>query len=139
MRAVSAAKETRKSHARSRVSNGRDVLPDVDGRSLIARRYRDISSAIFIDLGGVEHCSESKQQLVRRFAACSVIAEQMEAGLARGEKLDITAHSQLSSTLVRLSSRIGIDRRAKGITPSLASYLDNNSSQNDHSLEVEME
>jgi hypothetical protein len=30
----------------SRLSNGRDILPDVDGRSLIARRYRDITSAI---------------------------------------------------------------------------------------------
>ena len=122
MHASSVAKEARKSHARSRVS-GRDVLPDVDGRSIIARRYRDISSAIFIDLGGVEHCSESKQQLVRRFAACSLIAEQMEAALARGEKFDIAEHAQLSSTLVRLSMRIGVDRQARDITPTLREIL----------------
>ena len=123
MPSTSVAIEARKSHARSRVSNGRDVLPDVDGRSLIARRYRDISHAIFVDLGGVEHCSESKQQLVRRFAACSVIAEQMEAALARGEKFDIAEHAQLSSTLVRLSMRIGIDRQARDVTPTLREIL----------------
>ena len=33
-----------KAAARSRVSNGADVLPNVDGRSLIARRYRDIAA-----------------------------------------------------------------------------------------------
>jgi hypothetical protein len=116
--------ETRKTHARSRVSNGRDILPDVDGRSLIARRYRDISNAIFIDQGGVERCSEARQQLVRRFAAASVIAEQLESRLANGEKIDIAEHSLLSSTLTRLATRIGIDRRSKDISPpSVEAYL----------------
>ena len=35
----------RKPTARSRVNNGRDVLPNVDGRSLVARRYRDVAAA----------------------------------------------------------------------------------------------
>jgi hypothetical protein len=35
-------------------TNGRDVLPNVDGRSLIARRYRDISGAIIVDQGGLD-------------------------------------------------------------------------------------
>jgi hypothetical protein len=116
--------ESRKSHARSRVSNGRDILPGVDGRSQIARRYRDISTAIFADAGGIERCSEARQQLIRRFAACSVIAESMEAELANGKPINIAEHSQLSSTLTRLASRIGIDRRAHDITPpSVEAYL----------------
>src|SRR5271154_3069392 len=41
--------ERRKKHARSRISNGRDLLPDIDGRSVVARRYRDIASAILSD------------------------------------------------------------------------------------------
>ena len=59
------------------------MLPDVDGRSGIARRFRDIASAILVDQGGEAQCSESRKQLVRRFAAAAVLAEQMEAG--RGE------------------------------------------------------
>jgi hypothetical protein len=109
----------RKIYGRSRVSNGRDVLPDVDGRSVIARRYRDITSAILIDQGGADQCSESRTQLIRRFAA-AVLAEQMESRLANGETIDIQQHATLSSTLVRLAQRIGIDRIAKDITPSLA-------------------
>jgi hypothetical protein len=124
MPTVSAIKERAKTHARSRVSNGRDILPGVDGRSLIARRYRDISFAIFQDAGGIERCSEARQQLIRRFAACSVLAESMEAELANGKPINIAEHSQLSSTLTRLASRIGIDRRAHDITPpTVEAYL----------------
>ena len=112
-----------KSKGRSAVSNGRDVLPNIDGRSVIARRYRDITSAILVDQGGADQCSESRKQLVRRFAAAAVLAEQLEAKLARGEVIDIAEHATLSSTLVRLAQRIGIDRRAKNITPTLADYL----------------
>ena len=64
----------RKSHARSRISNGVDLLPNVDGRSLVARRYRDISGAIIVDQGGIDQCSESRLQLIRRFAAAAVLA-----------------------------------------------------------------
>jgi hypothetical protein len=113
----------RKSHGRSRISNGHDVLPDVDGRSVIARRYRDITRAILVDQGGIEQCSESRQQLIRRFAAAAVIAEQMEAKLARGEEINVQEHALLCSSLVRLAQRIGIDRVPKDVVPSLDEYL----------------
>jgi EAL domain-containing protein (putative c-di-GMP-specific phosphodiesterase class I) len=62
--------------------------------------------------------------LVRRFAAISVLAEQAEAKLARGETIDISEHALLCSTLTRLAQRIGIDRVARDITtPSLSEYL----------------
>jgi hypothetical protein len=106
--------------ARSRVSNGGDILPDVDGRSVIARRYRDISAAIIVDQGGADRCSESRLQLIRRFAAAAVLAEQLESRLANGEQIDIQEHSTLSSTLVRLAQRIGLGRVAKDITDPLS-------------------
>ena len=100
---------------KSRVSLGKDILPDVDGRSTIARRYRDIASAIVNDQGGVEQCSETRQQLIRRFSAAACIAEQMESALANGGSISVTEHCQLSSTMVRIAHRIGIDRIPKSI------------------------
>src|SRR5262245_35092729 len=79
-----------KVYARSRITNGKDVLPGIDGRSLIARRYRDICNAIIVDQGGLSQCSESRQQLIRRFAAAAVLAEHEEAKLASGEQINIT-------------------------------------------------
>jgi hypothetical protein len=105
-----------KAEARSRVSNGEDILPGVDGRSTIARRYRDISCAMLADMGGAEMCSESRLQLVRRFSAAAVLAEQMEATLANGGEIDIAEHCQLASTMVRLATRLGIERVPRDVT-----------------------
>jgi hypothetical protein len=109
--------------ARSRVSNHRDMLPDIDGRSPAARRYRDIVSAVISDRGGLDRMAEARVQLVRRFAACAVLAEAMESRMVSGEALDIAEYSTLTSTLVRVAQRIGINRIAKDITPTLAQYV----------------
>lgn len=109
--------------ARSRVTNGADVLAGIDGRSAVARRYRDILAALVADQGGFEGMSEARAQLSRRFAALAVQAEQAEARLARGETIDLHAHALIASTLTRLASRLGINRLAKDVTPHLHDYL----------------
>jgi hypothetical protein len=114
----------RKIYARSRLTNGKDLLPNIDGRTLIARRYRDIYSAIAADQGGFDNLSEARRQLIRRFAACCVLAEEMESRLARGGQIDITEYTQLTSTMVRVAQRIGLDRVPRDISsPSLADIL----------------
>lgn len=109
--------------AASRVTNGKETLPGVDGRSAVARRYHDICAAIAADQGGADRMSEARLQLVRRFAAAAVLAEQMEARLARGEKIDVGQHAHLSSTLCRLAQRIGLKRVARDVTPTLHEYM----------------
>ena len=81
-------------------------------------------SAVVADMGGPDRMSETKMQLARRFAALAVQAEQMEAKLANGEAIDIGEYSQLTSTLVRVVTRIGIKRIPKNITPSVADYIE---------------
>jgi hypothetical protein len=113
----------RKACGRDRVSNGRDLLPNIDGRTILARRYRTIANAIVLDLGGADTCSEAKRQLARRFAAASALAEQLESKLVNGEQIDISEHALLCSTLVRVARQIGVNRVARDITPSLSEYL----------------
>jgi hypothetical protein len=43
---------------------------------------------------------------------------------ARGEEIDVERHALLCSTLTRLAQRIGIDRRARTITPTVRDYLE---------------
>lgn len=110
---------------RSRISNGKDLLAGVDQRSATYRRYRDLIEAIVSDQGGVDACSESRKQLIRRFAACSVLAEQAEAKLAAGEEINVEQHALLVSSLVRVAQRIGIDRRQRDvIVPTVEDYLE---------------
>jgi hypothetical protein len=117
-------KAGRPKDGRSRVTNGKDLLAGVDQRSATYRRYRDLVELIVSDQGGIDECSESRKQLIRRFAACSVLAEQAEAKLAAGQEIDISTHALLVSSLVRLSARLGIDRVPRDVTPSLSSYLE---------------
>ena len=99
-------------------------LPDVDGRSAAARRFRDIIEAIVADQGGADRMSEARRQLVRRFAAAAVLAEQLESKLAeRSGGRPPGARPACCSSLVRLSARIGINRMPRNVTPSLISTL----------------
>src|SRR5215831_4189540 len=95
----------RKASARSRVSNGVDILPDVDGRSAVARRYRDIAAQIIADMGGAAQCAEARIQLIRRFAAAAVLAEQMEARLANAPP-SITPEPKAQKNFTDPESRI---------------------------------
>lgn len=119
-----AAARPRAAVARSRVTNGADILPGIDGRSLIARRYRDIVAALAADQGGADRMSEARLQLCRRFAALAVLAEDMEAHMVNGESIDITEYSQLTSTLTRVVARLGLNRVAREIVPTLSEYLE---------------
>ena len=105
---------------RSKLTNHRGLLPDLDGRSQGARRFRDIVSQIALDLGGLDSLSEAKVQLCKRFAAASVLSERMESKLANGGAIDITEHGQLCSTLVRIANHIGVERVPKDIAATHA-------------------
>jgi hypothetical protein len=69
--------------ARSALTNGRDVLADIDGRSTPARRLRDLIALFVADLGGDDAgLSEGQLCLVRRAAIMTVLCEQMETKFA---------------------------------------------------------
>jgi hypothetical protein len=111
-----------KPEARSRISNGSATfLPGTDGRSAIARRWRDIAQALASDLGGDP--SEAQALIARRAASLAVWCEQCEAGLAQGGALDIMQFTTATNALRRLLADLGLERRAREITPTLAEYL----------------
>jgi len=89
------------------VTNQKDLLPGLDGRSASARRFRDLVNAFVADMGGLDRCSEIKLGLVRRLAATTVQAEMLEARMVNGEAIDIATLCTLASTTVRLSQRLG--------------------------------
>ena len=43
--------------------------------------------------------------------------------MVNGEAIDIATLCTLASTTVRLSQRLGLERRARNVTPSLGQYL----------------
>ena len=111
-----------KPEARSRVSNGSSTFLDsVDGRSVLARRYRDILGQLISDIGGDP--SEAQSIICRRAATLAVWAEQAESAMAGGNALNIAEFTTAVNTLRRLLSDIGLERQAREIVPSLGAYL----------------
>jgi hypothetical protein len=114
----------------SRVANGAKLLPSTDGRSVTARRFKDLIYDIGADLGGLSELSEAEKQLIRRGALLSAESERQEALWARqhagervkGEKFDLEHYSMLVNCQRRIFEVLGLKRRTRDV--SLDSYLD---------------
>src|SRR5262245_43348257 len=77
-----ALKKPLKAEGRSRITNGTDLLPGIDGRSNWARRFRDVIGLHTSDLGGIDECSQAEQSIIRRAAALTVELENLEVKFA---------------------------------------------------------
>lgn len=116
--------------ARSRVTNGRQLLPDLDGRSVWARRLRDLINLHIDDLGGGDNTSEAERSIIRRAAVLEVELEYQETRFAElhlsGEEASdkrLDLYSRLAGNLRRLLESVGLQRRARDTTPDLHTYL----------------
>ena len=105
-----------------RVANGsRLFVEGLNGRSALARRYRDLVAEFTSDIGGDP--SEAQKQLIRRAASLSTWCEAQEVNLANGEEVDIGPLTTAANSLRRILQDIGFERRPRDVTPTLDQYL----------------
>lgn len=108
----------------TRVGNGSAILPGVDGRTAMGRRLREIVGALVSDLGGDDAMTEAKLHIVRRVAVLAAQLETIEADAANGVRaFDIGSYSTGANTLRRLLADLGLERRARDVTPNLDRYI----------------
>jgi hypothetical protein len=121
----------RSRHHRSAVTNRTKLfaVDGMDGRLGPARRFRDILEQIECDLGGPDILSEGQRQLCRRAATLSFTAESMEVDAVSGKTFDIDLFGQLVDRLGRCLQRLGLERKARDVTPALQSYLQSKAGQ----------
>jgi hypothetical protein len=115
-----------KDSRRSRVTNGSALLPGVDGRSPWVRRCKDIIRSHLSDLGGEDNTSAAERSLVRRAAVLTTELERLEvkfalAGEASADEIDL--YARVSGNLRRLLEAVGLRRRPRDVTPSLADIM----------------
>lgn len=106
---------------RTRRGNGAVVLAGVDGRSTMARRFREITTGIEDDLGG--DLTEAQRNILARAATLAVWAEEREAELARGEDFDAAQYATVANAMRRLLTDLGLHRAAKDVTPDLQTFI----------------
>jgi len=119
--------ERRELKTRSKISNGSRGTIFGDGRSVGARRLRDLVAAIASEAGGMVALAETAQQIVRRLAQVSVELEIMEADRAQGNEIDPVAFCTLVNSQRRLLKDFeAIKRAQKAAAPkgnALKEYL----------------
>jgi len=71
---------------RSRIGNGKELLPSVDGRSVWARLLRDTMDAMARHLGGIDQVSEVQRLSIRRVAALEAELIHLEGKFARARQ-----------------------------------------------------
>ena len=110
---------------KSKVTNGRRVFAiGGDGRGAWTRRWRDLVELHTADCGGSGFMSEAMLSLCRRVAAIEVQLEQMEACMSEGDlKVDLDLYNRLAGNLRRMLETIGLERKARDVSPTLQSYL----------------
>lgn len=108
--------------ARSRITNGSELLPGIDQRSTWARLFRDLNNALIEHLGGADRLTEPERMTCRRAATLEVELVHMEAGFAetraKGQAPDATTldlYSRLSNAQRRALEGIGFDRRLSDV------------------------
>jgi hypothetical protein len=97
---------------RSAVTNDPLLLRGVDGRSMVARRYRDLAIALADDLGGQDKLSEPSKILVRQAAALTVQVEGLQSKIVSGVEVDLEQLTRLSNVLGRTLQRLGLKKAA---------------------------
>jgi hypothetical protein len=87
---------------------------------------RDLIGLHLSDLGGDDAVSEAERSIVRRSATLTVELERMEsafalAGEAKPEQIEL--YQRTANSLRRLLEAVGLQRRARDVTPTLSEYL----------------
>jgi hypothetical protein len=111
-----------------RAGNGRGKIrlltrAQLDGRTKARKQFDAIAEGIGADLGGSDRLSTVQRHLIEAFCGCAIVQQSINARILLGQPVDITEASSMASTLVRLASRIGLERKPHDVTPSLSDLL----------------
>jgi hypothetical protein len=101
---------------RTAIANGRAVLEGVDGRTHVARRYRELNALISRDVSPNADLTEAQRQLIRSAAGLVVLRERLDVAAVKGKDIDATQYCQISNTLRRVLVTVGLTRVPIDIT-----------------------
>jgi hypothetical protein len=102
----------------------RDLLP-IEKASGAARFFDRMVREIEGDLGGRRHLTRIECELVRAFAGAATTLQYLNHQVLLGEvsEIDLSGYATIASTILRIGSKLGLQRRARNVTPTLEQYL----------------
>jgi hypothetical protein len=93
----------------------------LDGRTRACKEFDSIVANIINDLGGDPSTIQHLE--AEAIAGIAVSLRDLNARLKLGEQIDTAEQAQLSTTLVRVASRLPSDRVARDVTPTLGDII----------------
>jgi hypothetical protein len=112
----------KRSAGRMRITNGTDLLPHVDGRSVWARLMRDTLDMMVAHCGGADVIPDTKRLTARRIAALETELIYLEDKFARIRRdgaephpNDLDLYGRLANGQRRHLEAIGMERQAREI------------------------
>lgn len=98
-------------------------LDALDGRLTLARELRERYQVLTDDLGGADHLSYAQRSLCERALWLEFWLARQEQELAAGKDFDAGKWTQACNALSGLFAKLGLERRARDVTPSLAEVM----------------
>jgi hypothetical protein len=109
------------------------TLSDLDSRTRACKHALDLRAGFLADLGGSETASAGERELAQRGAILGAMIEDQEARWLRGDGIQLSEYATLVNAQRRVIADIGLERRARDITPTLHELLANKATTNDDS------
>jgi hypothetical protein len=102
----------------------RDLVP-IDKTGGPARFFDRMVREIESDLGGRRQLTRIQGELIRAFAGAATTLQYLNVQVALGEtsEIDLSGYATIASTMLRIGSRLGLQRVPRDVTPSLSEYL----------------
>jgi hypothetical protein len=95
----------------------------LDKRSNAFKLFNRLAADIEADLGGRDQLSTIELTLIEAYVGAAVTLQHLNTQLALGQPIDLSQHAQAVSAMVRVASRLGLQRRTKDVGPSLGEIL----------------
>jgi hypothetical protein len=99
------------------------TLDDLDRRTRAYQRATGLRDQLIEDLGGAAQVSIAQRELAERTAVTSAMLVDFEARWLSGEPIDVNAYFTGQNAQRRNLQTLGLERRHKDVTPSLARFI----------------
>jgi hypothetical protein len=108
---------------RSSVTSGRKQFVFGNPNTAWSRRFHDLVMGHVADAGGRDRLSEAEMALIKRAAGLECECEKIEGRMSQDDDVDLDRYGRAASHLRRLLETLGLQRRARDVSPSLAQLL----------------
>jgi hypothetical protein len=104
------------------------TLQDLDSRTRACKHALGLRNGFLSDLGGEDRASIAQRELAQRASVLGAMLEDAETRWLRGEPVQLAEFCTLVNAQRRVLADIGLERRARDVTP-ISTYLAGKNSQ----------